>query len=180
MAVGWLSLTLLVLWPHAALAQRGHLGAKRRGRGRWRGRESSGNAAEEASTASANVAPPALCTDTCGSARDGKCDDGSRATVETVSVVKCELGTDCTDCGRPTIPQFHPAPLSAVLLSLPVDAPPPPPASKPPVELLRELGIEVFAARTATQPSFVLPCVASLPDSHEEHLPDAPLKTRNQ
>lgn len=40
-------------------------------------------------------APGLLCTDTCGSAGDGECDDGGPNSLYDV----CALGTDCSDCG---------------------------------------------------------------------------------
>lgn len=43
----------------------------------------------------ANPTQPSLCTDTCGFAADGDCDDGGPGSLTT----GCELGSDCTDCG---------------------------------------------------------------------------------
>ncbi|MCB9507657.1 MAG: hypothetical protein H6700_08900 [Myxococcales bacterium] len=37
----------------------------------------------------------AQCTNTCGTADDGDCDDGGPGSSYSV----CELGTDCNDCG---------------------------------------------------------------------------------
>ncbi|MEW5304387.1 MAG: hypothetical protein WDW36_006998 [Sanguina aurantia] len=39
------------------------------------------------------------CSDTCHKARDGKCDEGRPCIKGPSSVVSCDLGTDCTDCG---------------------------------------------------------------------------------
>jgi hypothetical protein len=37
----------------------------------------------------------ALCDDSCATARDGECDDGSKGAICAI----CGVGTDCSDCG---------------------------------------------------------------------------------
>ncbi|KAG1673075.1 hypothetical protein FOA52_013144 [Chlamydomonas sp. UWO 241] len=56
--------------------------------------------------------PPPVCGDTCAHARDGVCDEGRGKQAEAsgpmskAAVVKCDLGSDCADCGewQPTGP----------------------------------------------------------------------------
>lgn len=56
----------------------------------WMERQAGGGGSAAASTSSA-----AGCTNTCGSANDGECDDGGPGAQYAV----CALGTDCADCG---------------------------------------------------------------------------------
>ena len=55
-----------------------------------------------------------FCTDSCGYANDGECDDGGLG----ASTRLCPLGSDCTDCG--------PRSASLAQSPLPPDAPPHP------------------------------------------------------
>jgi len=136
--------------------ERTRLGRRVRGRGKlWRGRNDAMQGSSRLAFG-AFTGPPAVCTDTCASANDGSCDDGSKIGPRAVSVIKCELGNDCSDCGDTGVRQYRPAPLSAGLKTIPTDVPPVP-SSEPPVELLLKRGVKVFAARTATQPSFIMP-----------------------
>ena len=115
-------------------------------------------------------APYLPCSNSCLSASDGICDDGSSASLRRPARVKCELGTDCADCGHTGLTPQSPAPLADVLTLVPETAPPPPPPSEPPLQVLRKRGISVFAARTATQPSFTMPCAVSC-FARSSHLP---------
>ena len=100
----------------------------------------------------------------CASARNGVCEDGSAAMAlpdsRQVHKIGCDLGTDCDDCaaeaarfvgGRPaTLEQMMPRPGAS-----------PSPWSPPPgpsgVALLRARGVTVNAAWTRTQPPFLMP-----------------------
>ena len=103
------------------------------------------------------------CSNTCASARNGKCEDGSflmkHPSSSQMFEVKCNYGTDCEDCGP--LPRRAPA---ATLAQAMPSAPPLPPAyvqrlgtSATGVAMLHERGIKVNAAWTRTQPSFLMP-----------------------
>jgi hypothetical protein len=49
-----------------------------------------------------------MCENTCNAHNDGECDDGGQGS----DFSKCELGTDCTDCGFRLVP-FTPAPTNS-------------------------------------------------------------------
>ena len=89
------------------------------------------------------------CDNTCASARNGVCEDGGSVLADPPHVlgkgagfpkehmVRCDLGTDCADCGpRASMPGG---------------------TSAGPVERLRRAGVEVRASWTRTQPSFIMP-----------------------
>lgn len=91
-----------------------------------------------------------LCLDSCNSAKNGRCEDGGQLIqpLEEKGPVRdrgpiidiaCDLGSDCTDCGP------------RVVVGPPAETP------KTPVALLRSQNILVQAARTMTQPSFIMP-----------------------
>jgi hypothetical protein len=111
-----------------------------------------------------------LCLNTCKSANNGKCEDGSQLIRSGPSDrgnarhspwhrILCGLGTDCADCG-PVAPHSHAmATLKQVMPSATVrDAPGLwAPTGLSGVALLASRSIEVRAAWTATQPSFIFP-----------------------
>lgn len=105
-----------------------------------------------------------LCADTCASAKNGVCDDASHVDVHAVVEVRCDIGTDCTDCGASHLRPYRPAPLNTILSVVPEGLPPPPPPPPSPVQLLRSRGVQVKAARTATQPSFIMPFTSGAKD----------------
>ncbi|GMH44326.1 hypothetical protein BSKO_12260 [Bryopsis sp. KO-2023] len=79
-----------------------------------------------------------VCADTCESARNGVCEDGSEANEREIKVL-CDLGTDCSDCG----PWTTEAPEGE---SLP----------KRNIEALNKQKIELFVRETVTQPPFLM------------------------
>ena len=111
-----------------------------------------------------------LCLNTCKSANNGKCEDGSQlirsgppdrsnAHRSPWQQILCDLGTDCADCG-PVAPHSHAmATLKQVMPSATVQDPPGlwAPTGLTGAALLASRSIEVRAAWTATQPSFIFP-----------------------
>lgn len=111
-----------------------------------------------------------LCLNTCKSANNGKCEDGSQlirsgppdrsaAHRSPWQQILCGLGTDCADCG-PVAPHSHAmATLKQVMPSATVQDPPGlwAPTGPSGAALLASRSIEVRAAWTATQPSFIFP-----------------------
>ena len=113
-----------------------------------------------------------LCEDTCASARNGVCEDGSllmrRLRINqdgvtrvpgTVSRLLCDLGTDCADCG-PSPPLRGMASLAAMMPAArpsPAPRPAPHPETDHRVAYLRSRSVEVRAAWTLTQPAFIMP-----------------------
>ena len=123
---------------------------------------------------------PPICTDTCESARNGVCEDGgdlnspTRAGEMELAVLsswpsfrawrperlKCDLGTDCTDCKAPRVAREF-ATLSQTMVgakpsSAPAPYEAPAPVSESTVSALNANGVEVNAAWTKTQPPFVM------------------------
>ena len=144
-------------------------GAKKVGRGRGKGRgkgKGRGGGRFRLNAADDPLVQQHMrwsCSDTCSSARNGKCEDGSRlvnAPTDTrTQEIRCDYGTDCHDCGRQ--PR---RPLPATLAHAMPSAPPLPPAYvqrlstlASGVALLRERDVKVQAAWTRTQPSFLMP-----------------------
>ncbi|KAL3927226.1 MAG: hypothetical protein SGPRY_002922 [Prymnesium sp.] len=100
-----------------------------------------------------------LCSDSCPHALNGVCEDGAELQPSLrlrALQLWCDLGTDCTDCAsHRMLEQFATLPqaMRGGSGNEPfVELPSP---SKPSVAALRENGIEVRAARTATQPPFI-------------------------
>ena len=155
---------------------------------KWRRRQREGDAAQTVGAVEDSVerlqatgpSSPPLCTDTCKSARNGVCEDGgdlnspTRAGEMELAVLsswpssrlwraeqlKCDLGTDCTDCRAPrVVGEF--AALSQTMVGAkrpgtpaPHEVPAPP--SESTVSALVANGVEVNAAWTKTQPPFVM------------------------
>ena len=114
----------------------------------------------------------ALCSNTCATARDGRCDDGGAlllerrlfpvdalplASLTSEHRITCDLGTDCDDCGSREV--RTPATLAEAMPS--ADAAHAAGAAgistnPSPVAYLRGRGIEVRAAWTRTQPPFIM------------------------
>ena len=136
--------------------------ARKKGKGRGRGRGSRGRAGKGRGALYEQHVQFA-CSNTCASARNGRCEDGSvlaSTPMDThVHEIFCDYGTDCEDCGRlPRLPP--PAPLGKAMPA----APHLPPAYQQRlgtratgVALLRERKVKVQAAWTRTQPSFLMP-----------------------
>ena len=109
--------------------------------------------------------PGFLCSNTCASARNGQCEDGSAMLAShplrstTVRRLECDYGTDCADCG-PLPPPLPPATLRQSMPSgAPSldDGPLKKGAAKGPVSRLRAHGVTVNVAWTRTQPPFLMP-----------------------
>jgi FkbM family methyltransferase len=133
-------------WREARGAHRVRMG---RGRGRGVGRSTWRQAIKHG---------PKVCENTCDTANNGICEDGTdligNIAARGIIHVKCDYGTDCADC------QAVPAPAPAVTLrhamrSAP--ASPEPAALHAPVALLRKHNINVDVAWTRTQPPFIMP-----------------------
>ena len=126
-----------------------------------------------------------LCSDSCAHGKNGICEDGGallsdgerakaredpkRSTIETI---RCDLGTDCSDCGV----RFPPAPAAtfeqivspavgpaaaasaAAAIGRASSLAPRPSA---PIEVIEARGATIRAAWTATQPSFIMPFTSS-------------------
>lgn len=152
-----------------------------------------GNARHELAARARGVS---TCTDTCSHALNGRCEDGSDlklmgdsgfAALKSTRGAKlfrqrrssrkhvelfCDLGTDCTDCGRPvwvgesaTLAEamrgerIHSAEKTEQSEATQSDA------TSSNVAALRNKGVEVNAAWTATQPSFVMLYTSWLADT---------------
>ena len=111
-----------------------------------------------------------LCLNTCKSANNGKCEDGSHlirsgppdrsaAHRSPWQQILCGLGTDCADCGPVAAHSHVMATLKQVMPSATVQDPPGlwAPTGLTGAALLASRSIEVRAAWTATQPSFIFP-----------------------
>ena len=101
-----------------------------------------------------------LCSDSCGHAKNGKCDEGrfppKRDSVQsyirgnlpldnrTYYEAKCDLGTDCSDCGAWSGPAS-----ASVDRGTKVTEP-------PPITFLHSHNISVFTSRTVTLPPFIM------------------------
>lgn len=58
---------------------------------------------EDSAPTIASLMPGQICSDSCGSARDGECDDGGPASL----YATCDFGSDCADCGIRTDSQLQ-------------------------------------------------------------------------
>ena len=104
-----------------------------------------------------------MCDDSCEDfAKNGRCDDGSAAIALPSSTqehrIYCALGTDCSDCG--SVPRRPPPAKLKEMMPQPgegVPTEPLPPQGLTGIPLLRERKVEVHAAWTKTQPSFLMP-----------------------
>jgi hypothetical protein len=104
-----------------------------------------------------------MCDDSCEDhAKNGRCDDGSAAIALPSPAqehrIYCALGTDCSDCG--SVPRRPPPAKLKEMMPQPGDGVPTeplPPQGLTGVPLLRERKVEVHAAWTKTQPSFLMP-----------------------
>ena len=104
-----------------------------------------------------------MCDDSCEDfAKNGRCDDGSAAIALPSSTqehrIYCALGTDCSDCG--SVPRRPPPAELKEMMPQPgegVPTEPLPPQGLTGIPLLRERKVEVHAAWTKTQPSFLMP-----------------------
>lgn len=146
-------------------------GRQLRGRKGWlRKMISKDGAAADAATGDGAPAMAEVCDDSCvGFANNGRCDDGRQAMAlrETRKAhrISCALGTDCTDCGRKLGPRQPAATLAQMMpaTELPAGAVATSPTEPLPsvgpsgVELLRQRKVELNAAWTRTQPSFLMP-----------------------
>ena len=157
------ALAVVVLLSAATHAHASGERARRRRRfGRWAARP----------TQSSVLA--AACDDSCASARNGVCEDGSdlvrQADSRTVHELKCDYGTDCADCSRGgSRGASRPPPMASLQAMMPSADPELLRASgasggggaeRAPaaaVALLRQRGVHVNAAWTRTQPSFIMP-----------------------
>ena len=95
----------------------------------------------------------ARCDDSCAFANDGVCDDGSTVAKDEGGStphrdIKCDLGTDCTDCGA------LPYPMNTRRC---VENPDTPELCDNPVKLIKDHDVNLRAVRTRTEPSFIQP-----------------------
>ena len=98
-----------------------------------------------------------LCDDSCKTARNGRCEDGSnllRRPSNAMVKLACDLGTDCADCGPVGAP-LAPATLREAMPSAPALDEPRLPLR--PIAQLTERHIQVNLAWTRTQPPFLMP-----------------------
>lgn len=125
-------------------------GRQLRRRGRWKlWRDQEGDQAK------------VLCRDTCEYAMNSVCEDGRREMANTNTHVVhrnkllCDLGTDCSDCGDARAPAA-PASLAQMLPGARATTQPEEPQIGP-VASLRKRKVDLRAAWTKTQPSFLMP-----------------------
>ena len=101
-----------------------------------------------------------VCSDTCISAKNGLCEDGSQLFLSAplrptdVKTLNCDYGTDCADCG-PLPKRLPPPTLRQSMPSASADVDGTARSSWTPVEKLRKRGVVVNAAWTRTQPPFI-------------------------
>jgi hypothetical protein len=123
-----------------------------------------------------------LCSDSCSSAHNGNCEDGgellvrgpppvgtTESTRSRVAEVRCDLGTDCTDCGGQPRPPRRTAFASLDAVLGKGSGADEPGASAPSLASLIERGIKVKAAWTSTQPPFIMPFTDGKADFDVSH-----------